>query len=88
MRTLLSRIQEALQGQRIDHAVFETVVMGLLVGIGLERIGDPALYGSFLLILAGTRLLRRSLEPTLLRLAVSRQRVAYVPSRRFPGCPG
>jgi hypothetical protein len=34
-----------------------TVILGLILAIGLTRIGDPALYVSFLLILAGTRLL-------------------------------
>ena len=33
------------------------VILGLILAIGLARIGDPALYVSFLLILAGTRLL-------------------------------
>jgi hypothetical protein len=33
------------------------VILGVILAIGLTRIGDPALYVSFLLILAGTRLL-------------------------------
>jgi hypothetical protein len=32
-------------------------VLAAIVIVGFERIGDPALYGSFLLLLAGTRLL-------------------------------
>lgn len=32
-------------------------VLALIVAVGIATIGDPALYGSFLLILAGTRLL-------------------------------
>jgi Major Facilitator Superfamily len=34
-----------------------TVILAAILAIGLSRIGDPALYVSFLLILAGTRLL-------------------------------
>lgn len=34
-----------------------TVVLVVIVAVGIGRLGDPALYGSFLLILAGTRLL-------------------------------
>jgi hypothetical protein len=33
------------------------VLLAVLVAVGFERIGDPALYGSFLLVLASTRLL-------------------------------
>jgi Major Facilitator Superfamily len=32
-------------------------VLGLIAVVGVDRIGDPALYGSFLMILAGSRLL-------------------------------
>jgi hypothetical protein len=41
----------------IGANALRTVVLALLIGIGISRIGDAALYISFLLILAGTRLL-------------------------------
>jgi hypothetical protein len=41
----------------IGANALRAVVLALIVAIGLSRIGDPALYVSFLLILAGTRLL-------------------------------
>jgi hypothetical protein len=36
---------------------FRALVLAVIVAVGFERIGDPALYGSFLLLLASTRLL-------------------------------
>jgi hypothetical protein len=41
----------------IGANALRAVVLALILAIGLSRIGDPALYVSFLLILAGTRLL-------------------------------
>ena len=41
----------------IGANAFRAAVLALILVIGLSRIGDPALYVSFLLILAGTRLL-------------------------------
>ncbi|HEX2025043.1 MAG TPA: MFS transporter, partial [Actinomycetota bacterium] len=41
----------------IGANALRAIVLGLILVIGLSRIGDPALYVSFLLILAGTRLL-------------------------------
>ncbi|HZB03797.1 MAG TPA: MFS transporter [Actinomycetota bacterium] len=41
----------------IGANALRAVVLALILVIGLSRIGDPALYVSFLLILAGTRLL-------------------------------
>ena len=41
----------------IGANALRAVILGLILVIGLSRIGDPALYVSFLLILAGTRLL-------------------------------
>jgi hypothetical protein len=41
----------------IAATTIRTLVLALIVAIGIDRIGDLALYGSFLLILAGTRLL-------------------------------
>jgi hypothetical protein len=41
----------------IGANALRAVVLGLILVIGLSRIGDPALYVSFLLILAGTRIL-------------------------------
>src|ERR687891_356579 len=36
---------------------FRALVLAVIVSVGFERVGDPALYGSFLLLLASTRLL-------------------------------
>jgi hypothetical protein len=36
---------------------FRALVLAVIVAVGFERIGDPAMYGSFLLLLASTRLL-------------------------------
>jgi hypothetical protein len=41
----------------IASTATRAVVLTLIAAIGIATIGDPALYGSFLLILAGTRLL-------------------------------
>jgi Major Facilitator Superfamily len=41
----------------IGANALRAVVLGLILVIGLSQIGDPALYVSFLLILAGTRIL-------------------------------
>jgi hypothetical protein len=41
----------------IGASAVRAVLLGLILVVGLSRVGDPALYVSFLLILAGTRLL-------------------------------